>query len=126
MLLSSVSIPSCGHNGLHKTVDEEAIDKDIVPEARVEMARRRQRGYPCALQDLAAYISEPSLPALTRQFLHYQMALDDSMPLPEIISPISVFHSTSTTFCAPSNLSGTYGVCREIIRSTPLWQRKDP
>jgi hypothetical protein len=43
MLPSSVSIPSCGHDGLHKTVDEEAIDEDIVPEARVEMAQRRHK-----------------------------------------------------------------------------------
>ncbi|KAG2743057.1 hypothetical protein P692DRAFT_20878964 [Suillus brevipes Sb2] len=118
MLPSSVSIPSCGHDGLHKTVDEEAIDEDIVPEARVEMARRRQRGYPRALQDLAAYISEPLLPALTGQFLHDQMGLDDSMPLPEIISPISIFHSASATFYAPSDLSGTHGVRREIIDVT--------
>ncbi|KAG2029000.1 hypothetical protein BDR03DRAFT_839966, partial [Suillus americanus] len=85
-----------------------------------------ERGYPCVLQDLAAYISEPSLPALTRQFLHDQMALDNSLPLPEIISPIAVFHSASATFYAPSDLSGTHGVCREIIRSTPVWQGKDP
>jgi hypothetical protein len=94
-----------------------------------------ERGYPHVLQDLAAYISEPSLPALTRQFLHDQlsnedgsveMALNNSIPLPEIISPISVFHSASATFYAPSDLSGTHGIRREIIRLTPLWRRKDP
>ncbi|KAG1816281.1 hypothetical protein EV424DRAFT_1293851, partial [Suillus variegatus] len=88
-------------------------------------------GYLCVLQDLAAYISEPSLPALTRQFLYDQlsnkdgsvgMALDNSIPLLEIISPISVFHSASATFYAPSDLSGTHGIHCEIIRSTPLWQ----
>jgi hypothetical protein len=85
-----------------------------------------EHSYPRVLQDLAAYVSEPLLPALTRQFLHDQMALNDSMPLPKIISPISVFHSASATFYAPSDLSGTHGVCHEIIRSTPLWRRKDP
>ncbi|KAG0695118.1 hypothetical protein DFH29DRAFT_985021 [Suillus ampliporus] len=126
MLPTTVLIPSRGHDSLHNTVDEEAIDEDILTEARVEMAQWQQWGYPRVLQDLAAYISEPSLPALTRQFLHNQMALDNSIPLPEIISPISVFHSTSTIFYTLSDLSGTHSVHREIIRSTPLWQRKDP
>ncbi|KAG1883964.1 hypothetical protein F4604DRAFT_1919772 [Suillus subluteus] len=125
MLPTSVLIPSHGYDGLHKTMDEEAIDEDVVLEARVEMARWRHN-YPRVLQDLAAYISEPSLLALTRQFLHDQMALNNSIPLPEIISPISVFHSASATFYAPSDFSGTHGVCHEIIRSTPLWRRKDP
>jgi hypothetical protein len=35
---------------------------------------------------------------------------------------ISVFHSATATFCAPSNPSGIGGLYRESIRCTPCWQ----
>ncbi|KAF9784557.1 hypothetical protein BJ322DRAFT_1006988 [Thelephora terrestris] len=38
---------------------------------------------------------------------------------------VSVFHSATATFRAPSNPSGPGGMYREVIRSTPWWTRGD-
>ena len=38
-------------------------------------------------------------------------------------SRVSVFHSTTATFRAPSNPSGPGGMYRETIRSTPQWTK---
>ncbi|KAF9647122.1 hypothetical protein BDM02DRAFT_3098702, partial [Thelephora ganbajun] len=40
-------------------------------------------------------------------------------------SKVSVYHSATATFCAPSNLSGPGGMYQEVIRSTPFWPRGD-
>jgi hypothetical protein len=49
-------------------------------------------------------------------------AAEDDLPV--IQSKISVFHSMIATFSAPSDVSGTHGMHREIIRSTPSWRRQ--
>ena len=38
---------------------------------------------------------------------------------------VSVYHSATATFRAPSNPSGPGGMYREVIRSTPFWPRGD-
>jgi hypothetical protein len=38
-------------------------------------------------------------------------------------SKVSVYHSVTATFRAPSNPSGPGGMYREVIRSTPFWPR---
>jgi len=38
---------------------------------------------------------------------------------------VSVFHSATATFHAPSNPSGPGGMYREVIRSTPFWSKGD-
>ena len=38
---------------------------------------------------------------------------------------VSVYHSATATFRAPSNPSGPGGMYREVIRSTPLWPMGD-
>ena len=40
-------------------------------------------------------------------------------------SRVSVYHSATATFRAPSNPSGPGGMYREVIRSTPFWPRGD-
>jgi hypothetical protein len=40
-------------------------------------------------------------------------------------SKVSVFHSATATFRAPSNPSGPGGMYREVIRSTPSWPKGD-
>ena len=40
-------------------------------------------------------------------------------------SKVSVYHSATATFRAPSNPSGPGGMYREVIRSTPFWPRGD-
>lgn len=40
---------------------------------------------------------------------------------PQFNGRISVYHSATATFYAPSELAGTDGMHREVIRSTPSW-----
>jgi hypothetical protein len=83
--------------------------------------------YPRALQELAAKINEPDLPALTRMFLSDQLGID-GMPagfLPSTIH-VKVFHSATATFFAPSDPSGIHGMRRERIRATPSWRGRGP
>ena len=40
-------------------------------------------------------------------------------------SKVSVYHSATAVFRAPSNPSGPGGMYREVIRSTPFWPRGD-
>ena len=44
---------------------------------------------------------------------------------PEVSSSlrINVFHSATSTYYAPSDLSGIGGMHREIIRATPSWKK---
>jgi len=46
-------------------------------------------------------------------------------PTTEHAENISVFHSATAVFCAPSNPSGIGGLYRETIRCTPQWQTGD-
>ena len=67
----------------------------------------------------------PQLLTLTEQFLQHQLStllqVDSLDDVSRIISPISVFHSASANFFAPSDQSGIRGMQCEIIRSTPRW-----
>ncbi|KAG2070384.1 hypothetical protein BDR04DRAFT_1128492 [Suillus decipiens] len=70
-----------------------------------------------------------NLELLTHQFLFNQLHIADDLialdaveeDLPDIRSNISVFHSATATFSAPSNISGMHGMHHEIIWSMPLW-----
>ena len=46
--------------------------------------------------------------------------------LPVIQSKFLVYHSARAIFYAPSDVSGSHGMHRQIIRSTPSWHQKDP
>jgi len=50
-------------------------------------------------------------------------SVDNLLP---INAKISVFHSAVAMFHAPSDLSGTHGLRRERIRSTPSWRGLEP
>jgi hypothetical protein len=86
-------------------------------------------GYSRTFSALAVQIGHPSLPVLVRQFLYTQLHPEfngspSDIPLadcPIIWGFISVFHSASSTFFAPSNPSGIGGLYRETIHSTPTW-----
>jgi len=53
------------------------------------------------------------------------MSSDFDLDLTDMMGmAISVFHSAAATFFAPSDVSGTHGMCRELIRSTPSWRGK--
>jgi hypothetical protein len=55
--------------------------------------------------------------------LQLDKSVDDLLP---INVKISVFHSAAATFHAPSDPSGTHGMRRERIRSTPSWRGPKP
>lgn len=79
-------------------------------------------------------VGQHDLPDLVRHFLFYQLHPDsniepDDLPLdwcPVLWdSRVSVFHSATATFRAPSNPSGPGGMYRELIHSTPKWTKGD-
>ncbi|KAH9040802.1 hypothetical protein EDB85DRAFT_2072152 [Lactarius pseudohatsudake] len=107
-----------------------AIDGDI--EGEVVLAIRPQSGYPTDLASLTEHIHAPNLPLLMQQFLFDQLN-PDQLPavqqpwvaLPNIQSKVLVFHSARAIFYAPSDVSGSHGMHRQIIRSTPSWRQKE-
>ncbi|KAJ7440651.1 hypothetical protein B0H11DRAFT_2292790 [Mycena galericulata] len=110
-------------------------DGGPVDDARVEgnvvLARKRERSYPRFAPDLAKHINVPELSALLISFLEDQRRSDTysddgtDIDLFEInTTPISVFHSATATFYAPSDPSGIRGMRRERIRSTPSWRKR--
>ena len=46
-------------------------------------------------------------------------------PTTDNVRKISVYHSATAVFCAPSNPSGTGSLYRETIRCTPRWKTGD-
>ena len=79
-------------------------------------------------------IGQHDLPDLVRYFLFYQLDPSsdiepDDLPLNQCPvlwdSRVSVFHSATATFHAPSNPSGPGGMYREVIHSPPLWTKGD-
>ncbi|KAH9939568.1 hypothetical protein B0H21DRAFT_812581 [Amylocystis lapponica] len=105
-------------------------DRDIL--AHVELARHRAFRYPWTFEGLAAYLNLPSFEEMALRFVYEQTHRDDpdtldaeEVPLvdcPSLTGRVSVFHSASTTFYAPSDISGIAGMRRERIRATPSWR----
>src|SRR5258708_2436409 len=90
--------------------------------------------YPRSFGALGLKIGQHDLLDLTRRFLFYQLnpALtiepnDLTLTACPMIwdSKVSIFHSATATFRAPSNPSSPGGMYREVIRSTPFWPRGD-
>ena len=81
---------------------------------------------------LGMKISQHDLLPLVRPFLFYQLHPDSEIE-PKVLpleqcpalwdSKVSVFHSATAIFHAPSNPSGPGGMYRETIRSTPQWTK---
>jgi len=79
-------------------------------------------------------IGQHNLLDLTRRFLFYQLNPTSAIEPDQLTlaacpmiweSRVSVYHSATATFRAPSNPSGPGGMYREVIRSTPFWSRGD-
>lgn len=86
--------------------------------------------YPTDPTLLAEYLNVPNLALLLRQFLFDQLHPAAQIPtgidtLPNIDTGLHVFHSARAIFHAPSDASGTHGMHRQIIRSTPSWRQKE-
>jgi len=91
-----------------------------------------EKEYPTSVHELAAHLGQLHLHELIQQFLYWQLNPEDDrtdipLPLcPEFDSDISVFHSATSTFHAPSDPSGIRGIHHEVIQSTPSWHNKKP
>lgn len=91
------------------------------------------QGYPKTINILAGYLNQPRLLEYVRRFLYDQLHPDAEVcgmdaPLhtcPVVPSSlrITVFHSATSTYYAPSDLSGIGGMHREIICATPSWKK---
>ena len=83
---------------------------------------------------LADELNIPDLPELVRTFLFGQLFPDDDrnpadvspLECPKYQGKIYVYSSASSTFYAPSDLSGIGGMRREYIRATPTWRQDGP
>ena len=83
---------------------------------------------------LAVELDMPQLPDILCRFLHSQLRPTDprdpeDVPLDECLlydGKIHVYNSACSTFFAPSDLSGLYGMRREYIHSCPMWRNEGP
>ncbi|KAH9930567.1 hypothetical protein B0H21DRAFT_781092 [Amylocystis lapponica] len=74
----------------------------------------------------------PEFPELIQRFLYDQLYATDNISsadvhiseCPTFSSRIAVYRSASSTFYAPSELSGGGGMHREMIRSNPFWRNE--
>ncbi|KAL0957322.1 hypothetical protein HGRIS_001130 [Hohenbuehelia grisea] len=129
MLLPTHNIPQADED-----YDEGPIDDSAVVTGSVVLAQRRARGYPSDLAALAVRIKLPQLAIMTQRFLwdqlnpHSPYSAEEvpAFALPNIRSPISVFHSAVATYYAPSDIAGLHGMLRERLRCTPSWRGKGP
>jgi hypothetical protein len=94
-----------------------------------------ERKYPKTVQALARHTGQPKLGELIRRFLYDQLnpnaiSAGHEVSLeqcPELaIGKISVHHSATAYYYAPSDLCGVGGMSRQLIHSCPLWQREHP
>ncbi|KAF8262344.1 hypothetical protein EI94DRAFT_1773205 [Lactarius quietus] len=103
---------------------------DARDDGTVEVAAR---GYPKTVDSLAGYLNQPRLIEYIRRFLYDQFHPDaevcgmdaplDMCPVVESNLRIKVFHSATSMYHAPSDLSGIDGMHRELIRATPAWKK---
>lgn len=91
------------------------------------------RGYPRNVHELGAKIGEPDLVDYIRRFLYDRenpesliMGMDvslDECPIWDEDSPVYARTLATTTFYAPSDISGIGGMRREQIRATLFWKK---
>ncbi|KLO09541.1 hypothetical protein SCHPADRAFT_833873, partial [Schizopora paradoxa] len=100
----------------------------------VKLASKPQRKYPKTLEELANHpnIQIPLLPLLVGRFLYRELnedapfEIEDDTILPRMLGRVFVFHSATSLFHSPSDLSGVGGMRKEIIRATPSWRKGPP
>lgn len=96
-----------------------------------------ERGYPRDLHGLASRTGFHNLLQQTRLFLYKQLnpdtpnihitdVPDSFLQAGDFDVRVNVFHSASVVYFAPSDPSGTGGMRREHIRSTPSWRKGAP
>lgn len=81
--------------------------------------------YPPDFEALSTVVGEPDLQYLAQECIANQLGINaDIIDLSDC--QISIFHSAIATFFAPSDPSGTHGMRRERVRSTPSWRGREP
>ncbi|KAK7461730.1 hypothetical protein VKT23_008159 [Stygiomarasmius scandens] len=118
-------------------VEEGPVD-DEYSQGEVKLAKKPARGVPRHLNELAAFIRQPSLPSLIRQYLYNSRHPDapdgqrgsdiplDECPFLDNNHSIYRYNSARAKFFAPSDLSGLGGMRQEVIHSTPSWYNGPP
>jgi len=85
------------------------------------------------MRDLATELDKPQLLDILRRFLQLQLQHDDHDPedvpldeCPFYDGSVRVYNSASSTFYAPSDVSGLHGMRREHIHCSPVWRKGGP
>ncbi|KIN93763.1 hypothetical protein M404DRAFT_170289 [Pisolithus tinctorius Marx 270] len=112
----------------------DTVDTPMTINAHVLLARTYQRKRAKDVGSLAAELEMPQFPEILRRFLHGQLYPADACDPQEIPfdecpfydGKLRIYNSASSTFFAPSDLSGVYGMRREYIRSCPMWRNEGP
>ena len=83
------------------------------------------------MRDLATELDKPQLLDILCRFLQLQLQYDDRDPedvpldeCPFYDGSIRVYNSASSTFYAPSDVSGLHGMRREHIHCSPMWRKE--
>jgi hypothetical protein len=107
----------------------------IKTDTRVRLKTYYSLGYPKTLAHLSQHLGLPQLEEHIRRFLYDQenpnsniFGMDIELnACPQVSSTlrIDVYHSASTLYHAPSDLSGIGGMHREYIRATLSWKHGD-
>ncbi|KAI5987199.1 hypothetical protein EDD15DRAFT_2372610 [Pisolithus albus] len=104
-------------------------ERPALAHSDVKLARCHARGQARSVPALAIELGIPTLSTLIPQFLYEQLNCE-STPLPASAShlpvftgPLKVFHSATTTFVSPSDLSGIGGMRWETIHTIPVWHQ---
>ncbi|KIM67665.1 hypothetical protein SCLCIDRAFT_20711 [Scleroderma citrinum Foug A] len=125
------------HQQLSASIDDVQDDCEDVDgqkvKAHVRLAQTHQRNRARTVVALTDELNIPNLPELVQQFLCGQLYPDAHDPTtishlecPGYHGNISIYNSASSTFYAPSDLSGVGGMRHEYIRATPAWRQDGP
>ena len=111
----------------HKLIVSRPLFPEYLPHFNFGIERSRARNVP----QLGEELHIPDITALLSRFLFEQQPCDtDNLvntpehTYPQYIGPVKVFNSASAFFYAPSDVSGTHGMRREVIRSCPNWRNE--
>lgn len=80
------------------------------------------------IQEIAKELALPKLEEMLRRFLYEELTgSDDAQTVelatcPSFTSRLSLYHSATATFFAPSEISGNGGMHTEVIRANPDWR----
>ncbi|KAI6155779.1 hypothetical protein BKA82DRAFT_4326792 [Pisolithus tinctorius] len=110
----------------------DAVDTPRSVEAHVSLACTHQRKRTRTVGALAAELCLPQLPNILCRFLYSQLFPTDDLDdialdeCPPYDGSVRVYNSACSTFFAPSDLCGLYGMRREHIHSCPMWRNEGP